>query len=324
MHDTNITRMNQPVLFVTQRFPDAVEARAERDYAVARGDLPADAVAIMCSPADRFDAARIAALPPSVRAIGTFSVGYDHIDLDAAHACGIVVCNTPDVLSRATAECAMMLMLMASRRAGEGERLVRAGAWSGWTPTHFLGRELAGGRLGIFGMGRIGRIVAELARGFGMVVHYRNRTPLLPADEHGAIYHADDASFLAQADVLSLNAPGGDATRNWLDAGRLALLPHGAIVVNTARGSLIDDTALIAALRSGAVAAAGLDVYVHEPDVDPRYRQCENAVLLPHLGSATVEARNAMGMLALDGIDAVLAGRRPAALVERYIARKTK
>ncbi len=313
----------KPTLLVTRRLPPEVEARAARDYdARLNADdtprtgadvahLAADAAAILCCPAERLDAAAIAALPGSVRVIGTFSVGFDHIDIAAAHARGIAVVNTPDVLSVATAECCLLLMLAAARRAGEGERLVRSGGWTGWTPTQLLGRGVAGRRLGIFGMGRIGRELAALARGLGMTVHYRARTRLPLALEAGATFHGDDASFLAECDVLSLNAPGGAGTRHWLDAGRLALLPPGAVVVNAARGTLIDDAALIDALRSGHVAAAGLDVYDGEPRIDPRYAALENVVLLPHLGSATMQARIAMGMLALDGIDGVLAGQTP-------------
>jgi len=311
----------KPTLLVTRRLPPEVEARAARDYDarlnaddtprtgadVAR--LAADAAAILCCPAERLDAATIAALPGSVRVIGTFSVGFDHVDIAAAHARGIAVVNTPDVLSVATAECCLLLMLAAARRAGEGERLVRSGGWTGWTPTQLLGRGVAGRRLGIFGMGRIGRELASLARGLGMIVHYRGRTRLPPDLEAGAIFHDNDASFLAQCDFLSLNAPGGAGTRHWLNADRLALLPPGAVVVNAARGTLIDDTALIDALRSGHVAAVGLDVYDGEPRVDPRYATLENVVLLPHMGSGTMQTRVAMGMLALDGIDGVLAGR---------------
>ncbi|MFG1421659.1 2-hydroxyacid dehydrogenase [Roseixanthobacter liquoris] len=315
--------MTKPVLLVTRRLPAAVEARARRDYEARlnAGDdkrSPQDIVrlasgcdAILCCPADRLDAACIAALPRSVRVIGTFSVGYDHVDVAAATARGIAVCNTPDVLSTATAEISLLLMLAAARRAGEGERLVRAGAWTGWAPTQLVGTQVSGRRLGIFGMGRIGREFARMAAAFGMQVHYRSRTRLPPELEDGAIYHAEDASFLPACDVLSLNAPGGAQTRHWLNAARIALLPPGAGVVNAARGTLIDDDALIAALKSGRVAFAGLDVYAEEPAVDPRYLELENVVLLPHLGSATAETREAMGFKALDGIDALLAGRTP-------------
>jgi lactate dehydrogenase-like 2-hydroxyacid dehydrogenase len=313
--------MAKPMLVVTRRLPAEVEARAERDYNVRlnMGDTaqtaltmfsePADA--ILCSPGDRLDAAAIAALPDTVRAIGTFSVGFDHIDVAAARARGIPVINTPDVLSVTTAECALMLILMAARRAGEGERLVRNGGWQGWAPTQLLGQGVVGRRLGIFGMGRIGRELAKLAQGLGMTVHYRDVARLPPELERGCIYHDADDSFLAACDILSLNAPGGEGTRHWLNAERIAKLPHGAVVANAARGTLIDDAALIAALQSGQVAAAGLDVYNGEPAVNPGLVALENTVLLPHLGSATLETRNNMGALVLDGLDAVLAGREP-------------
>lgn len=319
--------MTKPVLLITRRLPPAVEARARHDYdarlnaadaPMAGPDLLARAEgadALLCCPADRLDAAAIAALPASVRAIGTFSVGHEHIDLSAARARGIPVVNTPDVLSLATAECAMLLILAAARRAGEGERLVRSGEWTGWTPTQLMGTQVSGRRLGIFGMGRIGRELARMAQGFGMAVHYRNRARLPPEQEAGAVFHDGDESFLAGCDVLSLHAPGGAGTRHWLNRERIALLPPGAIVANTARGTLVDDTALVAALRSGHVAAAGLDVYDGEPRVHPDYLTLENVVLLPHLGSATRETRDAMGMAALDGIDAALAGRAPPNLV---------
>lgn len=315
----------KPVLVVTRRLPPAVEARAARDYdarlnpddapvtgaEVAAHAGSARAAAVLCCPADRLDAAAVAALPDSVRVIGTFSVGFDHVDVAAAKARGIRVVNTPDVLSVATAELTMLLVLAAARRAGEGERLVRAGRWTGWAPTQLVGTQVSGRRLGIFGMGRIGRELARMASGFGMAVHYRNRSRLPPEAEAGATYHETDEAFLAACDVLSLNAPGGEATRHWLNAARIALLPRGAIVANAARGTLVDDAALIAALRSGHVAAAGLDVYDGEPRLHPGYLELENVVLLPHLGSATRETRDAMGMLALDGIDAVLAGEEP-------------
>jgi glyoxylate reductase len=209
----------------------------------------------------------------------------------------------------------MLLILAAARRAGEGERLVRSGRWDGWAPTQLLGTQISGRRLGIFGMGRIGRDVAKMARGFEMEVHYRDLARLPPELERDAVFHDDDESFLAISEVLSLNAPGGADTYHWLNAERIAKLPWGAVVVNAARGTLVDDEALIAALRSGRVASAGLDVFEGEPNLNPGYRDLENVVLLPHLGSATAETRDAMGFLALDGIDAVLAGRRPANLV---------
>ena len=305
-------------LAITRRLPEAVETRARAGYRVIQDTVDgprtgadvlricAGADALLCCPAERIDATAVAALPACVRVVATFSVGTDHLDLAALAARGIAVVNTPDVLSIATAELSLLLILMAARRAGEGERLVRAGAWGGWHPTHMMGTGVTGRRIGILGMGRIGRELATMARGLGMTVHYRNRARLDPALEDGASFHDTDATFLPACDVLSLNAPGGAGTRHWLDAGRIARLPWGAVVANAARGTLIDDDALIAALRSGRIAAAGLDVYGDEPRVDPRYLALNNVVLLPHLGSATVATRDAMGFAALDGIDAAL------------------
>lgn len=302
------------VLLITREIPPSVAARAAREHEVRQIAMqglfnPALVLenitgvnAILCTPADRFDGALIGQLPSAVKVIATYSVGLEHIDLAAAAERKIAICNTPDVLSTATAELALTLMLMAARRASEGERLLRAGQWQGLSPTFHLGRGVAGKALGILGLGRIGRELAAMARGLNMTIHYRNRTKLPPALEAGAIYHDNDADFLGAIDFLSINAPGGEATFHWLNAARIALLKPGAIVVNTGRGSAVDDEALIAALRSGRVLAAGLDVFNNEPRIHPGYLELENAVLLPHIGSATVEARDAMGFLALDGI----------------------
>ena len=319
--------MPKPTLLVTRRLPPAIEARASEEFdarlspddaRVTGADILAraqGAAAILCCPAEKLDAAAIAQLPDTVKVIGTFSVGFDHIDIAAARARGIPIVNTPDVLSVATAECTMLLILAAARRAGEGERHVRTRSWDGWAPTQLMGTLVSGRRLGIFGMGRIGRELARMAAGFGMMVHYRDQHRLPPDLECGATFHDDDEGFLAVCDVLSLHAPGGEGTRHWLNADRIAKLPRGAIVANAARGTLIDDTALIAALRSGHVAAAGLDVYNDEPRLAAGYFQLENVVLLPHLGSATVETRDAMGHLVLDGIAAVLAGQTPSNII---------
>ena len=314
----------KPKLLPTRAFPRDVMARARRDYAIL-AENPEDGVlaaeelvrraegaeAMLCAAGDPLDGETIAQLPDTVRAIATFSVGLDHIDLAAAGSRGIVVTNTPDVLTEATAETTMLLILAAARRAGEGERLVRSGQWAGWAPTQLLGIQVSGKRLGILGMGRIGRAVARMARGFRMEIHYHNRSRLEPALEEGATYHSDPASMLTAIDILALTAPGGDGLRGWLNAERIALLRPGAVVVNSGRGSLVDDAALIAALKTGHVAFAGLDVYENEPRLDPGYLDCANAFLLPHLGSSTVEARNAMGFRALDNLDAVFAGREP-------------
>jgi lactate dehydrogenase-like 2-hydroxyacid dehydrogenase len=314
--------VSKPSLLLTRKLPDAVEARAVRDYRATLNpdDTPltgaqlaaraAGADGILCSAGDRLDAAAIAALPDSVRIVATFSVGTDHIDLNAARARGLTVTNTPDVLTDATADVALLLMLGAARRASEGERMIRAGTWTGWTPTQLMGTHLGGKRLAILGMGRIGRAVAARARAFGMTIHYSNRSRLAPELEQGATFHADPEAMLAHADVLSLHCPATAETTHWLNAARIARLPSGAIVVNTARGAVVDDSALIAALRAGRLAAAGLDVFENEPNLNPAYRDLPNTFLLPHLGSATVETRNAMGFRALDNLDAFFSERQ--------------
>ena len=310
-------------LLVSRRLPPMVEQRAAASYHARLN--PADepytpdrllalaqgADGLLVCPGNTVDAALIGRLPASVKIVATYSVGYDHIDVKAAAQRGVVVTNTPEVLTDATADATILLMLAAARRAGEGERLVRAGQWDGWKPTQLLGTHITGKRLGILGMGRIGQAVARRARGFDMVIHYSDIRRLPPAQEQGAIFHADPDALLGQVDVLSLHMPGGADTARFLNAARLAKLPKGAIVVNAARGTLIDDDALIAALQSGHIAAAGLDVYANEPMLHPGYRALDNAFLLPHLGSATVETRNAMGFRALDNLDAFFAGKTP-------------
>ena len=312
--------MTKPTVIVTVRLPERVKAYAESLFDVRYDTTDvlrhgcADvtgAAGILTSSIERYDAVKIASMPPSLRVISTFSAGYEHIDMQAARTRNIAVCNTPDVLSVATAEIGMLLILMAARRGGEGERLLRDGGWKGWQPDLLIGVQLHSKRLGIFGMGSIGRHLAKMARGFGMEVHYRNRSRLAPELEDGCIHHDNDESFLAICDVISLNAPGGDGTRHWLNAERIAKLPAGVIVVNTARGSLVDDAALIAALKSRHVRYAGLDVFEGEPNLNPVYLALDNIVMLPHMGSSTQEAREAMGRLAVDGIAAVLSGQQP-------------
>lgn len=314
--------MSKPVLLLTRKLPAAIEARAAADYdarlnssddpwyrdgaEIARRATETGAAGILCAAGDPLGAATIDALPDSVKVIATFSVGYDHLDVKAAAARGITVTNTPEVLSFATAECAFTLMLMAARRAGEGERLVRARAWTGWAPTQLMGVTLEGKRLGIAGFGRIGRELAAMARGMKMEIHYRDLNRAPPELEQGATFHGDDREFLGAIDVLSMHMPGGDATRKWLNAERLSWMRKGAIVINTGRGGSVDDQALVAALASGHIRAAGLDVYDGEPRVHDGYFGLENVALLPHLGSATVETRDAMGFRALDNLDAVL------------------
>ena len=265
--------------------------------------------ALLLTPADKVTAELIGQLPASIKMIATFSVGHEHINLEACKKRGLPVSNTPDVLTDATADIAMLLMLGAARRAYEGERAVREATWKSWSTVYMLGVHMTGKRLGIFGMGRIGQAVAKRARAFDMTIHYSNRSRLKPELELGAIYHPNPEDLLPNSDFLSINAPGGPDTYHWLNAERIAKLPDGAIVVNTARGPLVDDAALIAALKSGKLFAAGLDVFENEPNLNPAYRDIPNAFLLPHLGSATIDTRNAMGFKALNNLDAFFAGR---------------
>lgn len=314
--------MARPVILVTRKLPDGVEAklsalfdaRLNPDDApwfrsgaeIARRAAETGAAGVLCAAGDPMNAETIAALPGSVKIIATFSVGVDHIALDAAKARGIAVTHTPEVLSFATAETAFTLMLMAARRAGEGERMVRAGRWDGWAPTQLMGVTLQGKTLGVLGFGRIGRQLADMARGMQMQIHYHD-VQRLPAElEKGATFHADEDSFLAAIDVLSMHVPGGEGTRKWLNATRLAKMKKGALVVNSGRGPSVDDEALIAALTSGQIRGAGLDVYDGEPKVNQGYMALENVALLPHLGSATIETRDAMGARCIENLEALL------------------
>ena len=308
----------KPKVLATRHFPPAVEARLAAGFDAVLNpedrlyDGPALVAAaagcdgIMCAAGDALTAQTIAALPASVRMIATFSVGYEHVDVAAAAKRGIVVSNTPDVLTDATADITLLCLLGAARWAHEGTTMLRTHNWVGWTPTQLTGVHVTGKRLGILGMGRIGQAVADRARAFRMQIHYSNRSRL-PADlEKGAIFHDDADDMLPHSDFLSINAPMTPATRKWVNAERIAKLPAGAVIVNTARGGVVDDEALIAALKSGRIAAAGLDVFDGEPRIHAGYYDLENAFLLPHMGSATVETRNAMGFKALDNLEAFL------------------
>ena len=313
----------KPVVLVTRKLPQAVEDRLRRDYqprlnpddrlysrdALIEAAAGADAI-IPCH-TERFSAEVIARLPASVRIIANFSVGFDHVDVEAAKGRGLVVTNTPEVLSDATAELTILLMLGAARRAGEGERLVRTRTWRDWSPSFMVGTQVSGKRLGIVGLGRVGRVTARRARGFDMEIHYHD-LQRLPSDlEAGAIYHPTPEDLMPHCDFLAFHCVATPQTRKMLNSDRIALLPPGAIVVNASRGAVIDDEALIAALKSGKVAAAGLDVYNNEPDIHPGYRELPNTFLMPHIGSATKETRDAMGFRALDNLDAFFAGREP-------------
>ncbi len=314
---------DKPVVVVGRKLPAAVEARLKRDYRPKFNPedrvYGTDKLLALCEGADalmpchteHLPAGVIARLPDSVKIIANYSVGVDHVDLAAAKGRGIAVTNTPDVLSDATAEIAMLCMLGAARRAGEGERLVRAGEWKSWSPAFMVGTQITGKRFGVIGMGRVGQVTARRARGFDMEIHYTKRNRLDPAQEAGAIYHETVEDLLPHCDILSLHCPATPQTVNLLNAERLALLPPGAILVNTARGAIVDEAALMAALRSGQLAAAGLDVYKGEPHIDPAFFEIENVFLLPHIGSATAQTRDAMGYRALDNLDAFFAGRAP-------------
>jgi lactate dehydrogenase-like 2-hydroxyacid dehydrogenase len=315
------SNLKKPILVVASQFPKEVEDRVDRDYDPRRNPntvpfsreqllAAADgADAIFITLMDRLDSIFFQRVSPTVRVIATYSVGFEHIDLQGAAKKKIAVAYTPGVNHEATADIAMLLLLGASRRAYEAQELVRTGAWRPLTPNMLLGWQLGGKVLGIFGMGKIGRAMARRARGFGMKIHYSDASKL-PSDMEGdAIYHEDPHELLRVSQFLSLHAPETPETRHFLNAKSIGLLPHGAVVVNTARGGLVADEDLIAALRSGQVAAAGLDVFEGEPHIHPGYLELKNTFLLPHVGSATVETRVAMGMLALDNIDSVLAGR---------------
>ena len=254
-------------------------------------------------------------LQPQLKTIATLSVGFDHIDMAAARSAGIKVLHTPDVLSDACAEIAMLLLLNACRRGYEADRMVRSGSWPGWGPTQLLGLGLTGRRLGIFGMGRIGRAIATRAKGFGLEIHYHNRSKLTPELANGAIYHATAESLLATSDIFLIAAPGRPELKGFLDHARIALMPEGGVVINISRGDLINDDALIEALQSGRLFAAGLDVFANEPNIDPRYRALDNTFLSPHIGSATHETRDAMGWLLIHGIETLAKGDVPSNLL---------
>ncbi len=318
--------MPTPRILVTRRWPEAVERRlcALFDTTLNADDrrLSADELrvalrdydALLPTVSDRLDAAVLAVEAPRARILANYGVGYSHIDVDAARERGLVVTNTPGVLTDCTADLALTLMLMVARRAGEGERELRAGRWTGWRPTHLVGTRLSGKTLGIIGMGRIGIAVARRAQhGFGMRVVFFNRSPVaaeaLAGLQATQLERVEDV--LTQADFVSLHCPGGGANRHLIDAARLAVMKPGAFLINTARGDVVDEAALAAALQHGRLAGAGLDVFEAEPQIHPGLLALENVVLLPHLGSATRETREAMGMRVVDNLVAFFDGRRP-------------
>jgi len=317
--------MADPVIIVTRRWPEAVEDELRRRFPGVRlnaDDTPLEpagvraalleADAVLTCVSDPFPAEMFAG-ELRTRFLGNFGVGYSNIDVDAATKAGVVVTNTPGVLTDTTADTTMTLLLMVARRAGEGEREVRAGRWTGWRPTHMMGADVTGKTLGILGMGRIGQAVARRAHfGFRMPIVWYDPADFEPA--HGI----DDArrmstveEVLEVADFVSLHMPGGSGNSHLINADRLASMKPTAFLINSARGDIVDEAALIDALRSGTIAGAALDVYENEPEVPLALRELDNAVLLPHLGSATLETRNAMGMLVLENLEAFLDGRDP-------------
>jgi len=312
---------SKPLLWITRKLPESVIERArsrfdlicepddQRQTSADILEMSGRVDAMLVCHLERFDAELVRALLPRLKMAASYSVGLDHCDVEAFAERGIVLSNTPDVLSDATAEVAILLMLAAARRAGEGYTMVRESRWASWTPSFMVGSQISGKRFGVVGMGRVGQVAARRALGFDMSIHYHNRIPLV--DWPQAHYHDNIESLLEHSDVLSLHCPSTSETRGLINAERLAHLPEGAIVVNTARGDVVDDDALIDALRSGRIQAAGLDVFKGEPDLHPAYKELDNVFVLPHIGSATGQTREAMGMRALDNLDAFFDGREP-------------
>jgi glyoxylate reductase len=317
--------LKRPLVVVTRKLPDVIETRLMElfDARLNLDDQPfqpdqlraalADAHVLVPTVTDRLDAAALAAAGPNLKLIASFGTGVDHIDLAAAKARGITVTNTPGVLTEDTADMTLALILAVGRRLGEGERLVRSGRWTGWSPTSMLGVRLSGKRLGIVGMGRIGTAVAHRARAFGLSIHYHNRRRVDPAleAELEATYWESLDQMLGHMDVVSVNCPHTPATYHLISARRLRRLRPHVIVVNTSRGEVIDEQALIRALYAREIAGAGLDVYAHEPHVDPKLLELDNVVLLPHIGSATTEGRIAMGEKVIVNIRTFIDGHSP-------------
>ena len=318
--------MSKPKVIITRKWPQAAEARARElfDVTLNADDHPmtiaelqealrtADAVCPTVS--DKISAEVLSATPLKCKILGNFGVGYNHIDLKAAKERNLVVTNTPDVLTDCTADIAMTLMLMVARRAGEGERHVRTKAWTGWRPTHMIGTKVTGKTLGLIGIGRIARAMAHKAHhDFGMKIIFNDPYP--PPPEVVKDLQAESRNTLEEvmqeADFVSLHCPGGDETRHLINSVRLARMKPSAFIINTARGDVIDPAALIAALRQGKIAGAGLDVYEGEPRVQEEFLTMENVVLFPHLGSASMETRVAMGLRAIENVQAFFTGKPP-------------
>jgi glyoxylate reductase len=315
----------KPKVVVTRKLPEAVETRMRElfDTELNVEDRPLDAEALgkaieradvlVPTITDRIDARVIERAGPGLKLIANFGAGVDHIDVGAATDKGIVVTNTPGVLTDDTADFAMTLILAVSRRVVEGADLIRGGGWKGWAPTEMLGRRVGGKRLGIVGMGRIGQALARRARAFGLAIHYHNRKPVSPriAEELEATYWESLDQMLARMDIISVNCPHTPGTYHLLSGRRLKLLRPHAMVINTARGEVVDEAVLAAMLQSGDLAGAGLDVYEHEPSINPKLLKLPNVVLMPHISSATLEARTDMGEKVIVNIRTWLDGHRP-------------
>lgn len=315
----------RPRVVVTRTLPAPVEARMAElfDVVVNTDDTPMDAAALRAAVSDadvlaptvtdRIDAQVIAAAGPRLKLIANFGVGHEHIDVAAAHEKGIVVTNTPGVLTDDTADLAMALILAGPRRAFEGAQLMQEGRFPGWSPTWMLGRRVTGKRLGVVGMGRVGQAVAQRARAFGMEIHYHNRRPVSPAIEEAleASYWSSMEQLLSRVDILTLHAPASASTYHLLSRERLALLQPHAFVVNTSRGAVIDEEALADAIDAGALAGAALDVYEAEPAVNPKLLGRPNVALIPHMGSSTLEGRVEMGEKVIINIRVWQDGERP-------------
>ncbi|MGI9451198.1 MAG: 2-hydroxyacid dehydrogenase [Geminicoccaceae bacterium] len=316
---------NKPVVIVTQKLPDAIETRMMElfDTTLNDSDEPMTkaqmieavktAEVLVPTLTDRLDGSVLAHANPNLKLIANYGTGIDHIDVEAAYARGITVTNTPGVLTEDTADMTMALILGVTRRLVAGERLARSGEWSGWSPTSMLGHRITGKRLGILGMGRIGTAVARRARGFGLSIHYHNRRRVHESIENEleATYWESLDQMLARMDIISVNCPHTPATFHLLSARRLKLLRPEATIVNTSRGEVIDEAALTRMLRSDEIAGAGLDVFEHEPAINPKLRELENVVLLPHMGSATIEGRLDMGEKVVINIKTFADGHRP-------------
>ncbi|MCJ8155998.1 D-glycerate dehydrogenase [Sphingomonas sp. LaA6.9] len=322
---TEADRPHNPRVIITHRLPAAIETRMSElfDTVLAPADAAMDRAALLAAVSDcdvlvptltdQIDATLIAAAGPRLKLIANFGNGVDHIDLKAARARGIIVTNTPGVLTQDAADMAMALLLSIPRRVVEGERRMRSGEWTGWRPTAMLGHRIHGKTLGIIGMGRIGQAIALRARGFGLSIRYHNRHRLPDVVERAvdATFCPDLDAMLGEADFVSLNCPHNEETHHLLDRRRIALLRRDAYLINIARGELIEEGALIDALEQGRIAGAGLDVFAHEPAIDPRLRTLDNVVLLPHMASATIEAREDTGSKVIANIRMWADGHRP-------------